>query len=120
MNSGTLGAWGEEKAAEFLRQKGYRILARNYRVRTGELDLVAETEEFLVFVEVKLRKNARFAAAREFVTNKKQQKLRSAAEAWLAAFPTERQPRFDVVEIYAPNGTASERIQIYHLENAFE
>ena len=58
MNNGTLGAWGEEKAAEFLQKKGYRILARNYRVRTGELDLVAETESFLVFVEVKLRKNA--------------------------------------------------------------
>lgn len=119
MNSEQFGQWGEKKAAAFLQQNGYRILARNYRVRTGELDLVAENEAFLVFAEVKTRKSARFAAAREAVTYAKQQRLRTAAEAWLAAFPTAKQPRFDVIEVYAPYGVASTRIQINHIENAF-
>ena len=118
MNS-KLGPWGEEKAAEFLQRNGYRILARNYRVQTGELDLVAENESFLAFVEVKTRKNDRFAAARASVTPAKQRKLISAAEAWLLEFPTERQPRFDVIEIYAPQGMTSHLIQINHIENAF-
>ena len=119
MNAETFGKWGEMKAAEFLQRKGYRSLARHYRVRTGELDLVAENEDFLVFVEVKSRKNDRFSAARESVTRSKQQKLISAAEAWLLEFPTERQPRFDVIEIYASHGAASVSIQINHIENVF-
>ena len=117
--SSQLGQWGEEKATAFLQQNGYRILARNYRVRTGELDLVAENDSFLAFVEVKTRKNDRFDAACASVTLAKQRKLITAAEAWLLEFPTERQPRFDVVEIYAPQGITSEWIQINHIENAF-
>lgn len=117
--SSQLGPWGEEKAAAFLQQNGYRILARNYRVRTGELDLVAENDSFVAFVEVKTRKNDRFDAARASVTRTKQRKLIAAAEAWLLEFPTERQPRFDVIEIYAPQGTKTEWIQINHIENAF-
>ena len=54
-NSNTLGAWGEEKAARFLTERGYTVLERNFHSRYGEIDLIAENGEFLVFVEVKLR-----------------------------------------------------------------
>ena len=62
-----LGPWGEALAAAFLRKRGYHIVATNYRSRYGEIDIIAENAEYLVFAEVKLRKTAHFGAAREFV-----------------------------------------------------
>ena len=61
MASDLLGRWGEGVAAEYLRRKRYTITAANYRCRFGEIDLIAENRKYLIFVEVKLRKNARFA-----------------------------------------------------------
>ena len=90
----------------------------NYSCRFGEIDVIAEDKKFLVFVEVKLRKNASFAQAREFVTAAKQQRVMTAAQLWLSQNPTEKQPRFDVIEVYTPNGEAGE-IRINHIENAF-
>ena len=112
----TRGEWGEAQAADFLIQEGFRILERNFRTRFGELDLVTEKDGFLVFVEVKTRKNSRFAAAREAVTLKKQERLRTTAELWLQQHETALQPRFDVVEVYGEPGGET---QILHLENAF-
>ena len=60
-----LGRYGEALAAEFLRKKGCRILAMNYRTRLGELDVIAADRRYVIFAEVKLRKNAAFAEARE-------------------------------------------------------
>lgn len=99
-----LGRYGEALAAEYLRKKGCRILAMNYRTRLGELDVIAADRRYLIFAEVKLRKNAAFAEAREFVTFAKRQKLAAAAEEWLQKNPQKLQPRFDVIEIYAPDG----------------
>lgn len=112
----TSGPWGEEQAATFLRNKGWQITARNYRTRYGELDIIAENEKYLVFVEVKTRKNDHFAQAREYVTPQKQKRLRITAEYWLQAHPTECQIRFDVIEVY---GTPGRRAEIIHIENAF-
>ena len=114
-----LGDWGEEKAAQFLRRKGYQILDRNFSCRQGEIDIVAGKGGVVAFVEVKLRKNADFVEAREFVTARKQARILAAAQLWLHVHACEKQPRFDVVEIYAPMGADSLRVQIEHLENAF-
>ena len=114
-----LGPWGEALAADYLRKKRFRIAAMNYRTRLGELDLVAEDRQFLVFCEVKLRKTADFAAAREFVDARKQERLRAAALLYLSEHETALQPRFDVIEIYAPDGTQTKRPHITHLEDAF-
>ena len=113
-----LGRWGEEQAADYLQQKRYRIVARNFSCRFGEIDVIAENRTYLAFVEVKLRKNAAFAQAREYVTGSKRQKLIATAQLWLIRHPTDKQPRFDVIEIYAPHGAAGD-IQINHIENAF-
>ena len=113
------GAWGEVTAAEFLRKKHYEIVASGYRTRFGEIDLIARNREYLVFVEVKLRKNARFAAAREFVNRSKQDRIRMTASIYLNSHPTALQPRFDVIEIYAPEGIATQNPQIRHMEDAF-
>ena len=115
-----LGRWGEAEAANFLRRKGYTIVAANYTTRFGEIDLIAENRQYLIFVEVKLRKNAAFAQAREFVDYRKQQRLRTTASMYLSRYPTSLQPRFDVIEIYAPQGTETKKLIINHLEDAFE
>lgn len=112
------GRWGEERAARYLRLRAYRILERNYRCRLGEIDLIARRGAYVVFVEVKLRKSDRFGEAREFVNRSKQERILAAAQLWLQEHETDLQPRFDVIEIYAPDG-AEGRVKINHIENAF-
>lgn len=114
------GAWGEALAAEYLRKKHFRIIAQGYRSRFGEIDLIAENRKFLVFVEVKLRKSADFAAAREYVDRAKQDKIRVTASMYLSQNPTNLQPRFDIIEIYAPEGHLTVRPSIEHMEDAFQ
>lgn len=114
-----LGQWGEALVAEDLRRKGWTVTATNFRCRMGELDIVTENEQFLVFVEVKLRKNGRFGAACEAVTPAKRRKLRAAAEFYLLRHPTRLQPRFDVAEVYAPQGVRTVTPSISYIENAF-
>lgn len=121
MKKTELGARGEALAADYLEKNGYRILDRNYRCRMGEIDLVARKENTLAFVEVKLRKNTSYGEAREFVTASKQHKLIMAARHYLMTHPwaEEMTLRFDVVEIYAPQGT-EKKTEIRHLIDAFE
>ena len=118
--SNIAGAWGEALAAEYLRKKRYQIEAVNYRSRFGEIDLIVRNKKYLVFVEVKLRKSEKFAAAREYVDRHKQDRLRITASMYLTQNPTELQPRFDVVEIYAPEGADTPKPIIEHLEDAFQ
>jgi putative endonuclease len=115
-----VGAWGERIAAEYLSRKRYKLVAANYRCRFGELDLILRNRTHLVFVEVKLRKNASFAAAREYVDLRKQEKLRMTAALYLSQYPTKLQPRFDVIEIYAPEGIETAHPEIIHLQDAFQ
>jgi putative endonuclease len=114
----TRGAQGERLAAEYLTAQGYEIVARNFRTRFGELDLIAQKDGFLALVEVKLRKNARHGAACEAVDLVKQNRLILAAEEWLSVHPTALQPRFDVIEVYLPDG--ADTPLLHHLENAFD
>ena len=113
------GRWGEDRAAEYLRRKGFRVTDFNWKCRFGEIDLIVEDGVYLCFVEVKLRKTAAYGSAAAFVDWRKQQRLRTAAELYLAGRPTGLQPRFDVIEIYAPQGADTENPGIFHLENAF-
>ena len=114
------GAWGEALAAEYLRKKKYNILATGYRSRYGEIDLIVCDKSFLVFVEVKLRKTDTFAQAKEFVDFRKQNRIKTTATIYLAQNPSQLQPRFDVIEIYAPNGIETKKPIINHLEDAFQ
>ena len=115
-----LGAWGEALAAEYLRKKRYKILAAGYRCRFGEIDLIAANRTYLVFVEVKLRKAPDFAAAREDVDRRKQDRLRATASMYLAQNPSNLRCRFDIIEIYAPEGMDTARPVINHMEDAFQ
>ena len=115
-----MGGWGEALAAEYLRKKRYEVVARGYRSRFGEIDLIVRNKQYLAFVEVKLRKSARFASAMEYVDRRKQDKLRITASIYLSQNPTQLQPRFDVIEIYAPRGMETPEPEIIHLEDAFQ
>ena len=115
-----VGAWGEALAAQYLQKKRYKVVATNYRSRFGEIDIIASHGNYLVFAEVKLRKSDRFAKAMEFVDSRKQSRLITTASIYLSEHPTDLQARFDVIEIYAPNGMETTKPQINHLEDAFQ
>lgn len=116
-----LGRWGEKQAAGYLHQKGYRLLAAGYRCRMGEIDLIAQKGRELAFVEVKLRRNANFAEPREQVTAAKQRRILLAARNFLAQHPEygEHYCRFDVAEVYAPDGLQTTKPEIRYYEHAF-
>lgn len=112
------GDRGEQIAGQYMQSLGFRVVRYNYRCRYGEIDLVLESGEYLVFLEVKLRKSDSFASAAEFVNASKRRKLRMAAECYLQENRTGLYPRFDVLEIYAPGGMNAP-MRFNHIENAF-
>ena len=115
-----VGAWGESLAAEHLKRKHYKLVACGYKCRFGEIDLIVTDRKYIVFVEVKLRKSDKFAKAYEFVNYSKQNRIRTTASVFLSENPTNLQPRFDVIEIYAPDGVDTKDPIIHHMECAFE
>lgn len=110
------GQAGEDLAAHYLEGRGYLILARNHRAPRGEIDIVAQQGDTLVFVEVKMRSSNLAGFGREYVDSRKQQRIVSAALHYLAHFPWEGPCRFDVVEI---QGSFSQA-HISHIQHAFE
>ena len=113
MTRQALGRAAEQLAAEYLQAQGMEILARNYRIRTAEIDLIAWDGAYVVFVEVKARSNAAYGLPREAVDLRKQRRIALAAASYL--YETGRMDvpaRFDVVEVLAGHVT--------HWPNAFE
>ncbi|MEZ4342686.1 MAG: YraN family protein [Nitrospirales bacterium] len=120
MNSSSkdFGRSAEALAENWLRQKGYRILARNLKIGHGELDLVAQDRDTLIFVEVKGRRTDHFGGAPYAVTPHKQRQLIKLALAYLAQHKLSAIPcRFDVILV---SGSENRSPQITHMENAFE
>ncbi|MBF6226807.1 YraN family protein [Nocardia abscessus] len=112
-----LGAHGEELAADFLRAAGMEIVARNWRCRYGELDLIARDGDVTAFVEVKTRSGLGYGTPAESVTFAKRQRIRRLALLWLAEQDGPwRRIRFDVVSVLAVRGRAP---VIDHLEAVF-
>ena len=93
------GRAGEDRAAAWYAARGYTVLARNWRCREGELDLVVARDRTLVFVEVKTRRTDRFGIPAEAVTPLKQRRLRALARRYLEASGAHGRLRFDVVSI---------------------
>lgn len=113
------GAAGEVLAARFLRKNGYRLLASNYRCRFGEIDIIASDDEYIAFVEVKTRAPDALYAPREAVTAVKQERIRKTALLYLQQYPTQLQPRFDVIEVTMAPGSLLQAQKLEHLINAF-
>jgi putative endonuclease len=113
-----LGRYGEDLAAQHVGAAGWEVLARNWRCREGELDIVArEPDGTVVFLEVKTRRTAAFGDPAEAVSPAKARRLRVLASRWLAEHPTGSAPlRFDVVSVVRERGAAP---VVRHLRSAF-
>lgn len=100
-NKRQIGSHFEEKAAACLQKRGWKILERNYRCRQGEIDLICWDGRYLVFVEVKYRKNSAFGMPAEAVDARKQHRIRESAQFYLNSrrYPEDTPCRFDVVAI---------------------
>ncbi len=113
------GTWGEALVAGYLRRRGCRLEAHSYRCRFGEIDLIAWDGDTLCFVEVKTRTNTRMGLPREYVTARKQARLRKTALFYLSSHDLDCPTRFDVAEVYAAVPGDPEAC-IEYLENAFQ
>lgn len=112
------GKWGEDKAKEFLTNNGYTILKENYRCSLGEIDIIAEKCNAIVFIEVKSRSSTRFGTPGEAVDYRKQQKYYKMALYFIQRHNYfDKDYRFDIIEVYAPS---SEEYRINHIVNAFQ
>jgi len=112
-----LGRWGEDLAVRHLEAEGMEVLARNWRCREGELDVVARDGRQLVFVEVKTRSGLRFGQPAEAVTARKALRIRGLAQRWLteARPPYAPELRFDVISVLRTAGLP----EVLHLRGAF-
>ena len=114
-----LGAKGEKLAARFLRRKGYKIVQRNYRCKLGEVDIVAEQDKTLVFVEVRTKQTEKFGPPQSSVTSTKRRHISRVALFYIKEKGlVEQSCRFDVIAITFPSGSRKPNIE--HIENAFE
>ncbi len=102
---------GEKIAGEFLKKAGYKIVARNYKAKMGEIDIIALDKNILVFAEVKQRKSADFGSPREFVGSEKQRKIKNTAQLYIMKNKYKGDVRFDVVEVLGRD--------VHHIKNAF-
>lgn len=116
MNKRELGKYGEDKAVEYLEKKGYEILARNFRSAQGEIDIIARDQQYIVFIEVKLRKSLAYGYPQAAVDYRKQAKIRQIAEYFLLKNDLKAEfIRFDVISIVIESGKG----KLQHFINAF-
>jgi putative endonuclease len=109
------GNEGEQYAAEFLTEKGFEIVERNYRYRHSEIDLIIKKDNWLIFVEVKTRSSYSFGYPEEFVNYKKVQKILEGAAHYIETIDWQGNVRYDVVSILWREGM----MEMLHLEDAF-
>ena len=114
------GRQGENAACDWLTKNGYTIIKRNYTSPHGEIDIIAEDAQYIAFVEVKTRSEDAIYAPREAVTLAKQRKIIGTAMQYLQRHPTEKQPRFDVIEIVTAKGEPMRALELDHLMGAYE
>lgn len=120
MNIGATGKSGEDKTAAFLRKNGWTIIKRNYQCRFGEIDIIAENKEYIIFVEVKTRAHNSLISPAEAVNLSKQRKIMLTAEDFLSKFSCNLQPRFDVAEVTTHKKTdGTLGYSLNYIKNAF-
>lgn len=112
-NTREIGSLYEERAAEYLKEKGYEILHKNYRIRQSEIDIIARAEAAIVFVEVKYRENSNAGNPFESVDIRKQKRISRAAKAYIYqnGLSEDNSYRFDVIGILGD--------EIVHIEDVF-
>ena len=116
LNRRTQGKAGEDLAARYLEKNGFKIIERNYRFERGEIDLVAEEGQELVFIEVKLRRSIAYGLPEDAVTEEKQEQVHTVADGYLFEHNIDDRPiRFDVIAIEERKGNT----EIRHIRDAF-
>ena len=116
MEKHLLGRFGEVIASRYLRCHGYDIASAHYNCRLGEIDVIAEDKKFICFVEVKTRSENMKYAPSDAVDVIKRTKIIASSQLFLKDYKMERQPRYDIIEVYFEN---DEPIKINHIKNAF-
>lgn len=117
MTKSETGKLGEEAVCGYLEQRGYSISARNYRIRGGEIDIIAENGDYMAFVEVKSRKPDSLVTGFEAVNKRKRGLIiKTAGDYWMK-HPSVLQPRFDVAQVIIDGG---EILDIEYIENAYD
>lgn len=113
-----VGDFGERCAVKYLQNKGYTVVERNYRTKHGEVDIIAEDEKYIAFVEVKTRKINSLVRPILAVNREKQRKLITTAFFYLREHKITKQPRFDIVEVLYDEQN-KKHVLIRHIPNAF-
>ena len=109
------GLMGEMRAAQYLRRKGYDIYAANFKSKSGEIDIIAEKDHILCFVEVKTRRDGGYFPPADAVDRKKEENVRSTAAYYLSVSKLKMDVRFDIIEVIL----CEKQYKIRHIENAF-
>lgn len=118
MNNRELGYYGETIAKQYLIGKGYKILMQNFKSKSGEIDIIAQIEDYIVFIEVKTRRTLTYGLPGEAVDRRKQMRYGKIASTYIRNNRLfDNNYRFDVIEIYI---TSNDSYTINHIENAFE
>jgi putative endonuclease len=118
MKRKTTGLIGEKLAADFLGKQGYKIITGNYRCKEGEVDIIAEDGDFLVFVEVRTKTSRAFGSPEESVTERKKEHLRNAAARYLESQNITQPWRIDFVAVELDRNGSTRRIEL--IKNAVE
>ena len=111
-----MGAYGEHLAAKFLREDNYNIKAANFKTYNGEIDLVAEKDGVICFVEVKTRQIGGMTSPADAVNVHKQENIKSAASVYLNKWAYNAKHRFDIIEVFLDDKKVE---KITHLKNVF-
>ena len=114
-DSKELGRQGEDIASSFLEKKGYKIVVRNCKMGTNEIDIIAENEKFIVFVEVKTRSENYLEHPCTAVATSKQKSIIKTADKYIRQYNIDKESRFDIITIIKNKG----EFEIAHIENAF-
>lgn len=117
MTKSEIGKLGEESVCAYLMERGYTIAARNYRIKGGEIDIIAENGDYLAFVEVKARKPDSMVSGFEAVTKRKRSLIIKTASDYCCKHPNMLQPRFDVAQVIVSEGKV---LSIDYIFNAYD
>jgi len=118
MNKQEKGRLGEDAVCKALEQKNHVILARNYRKRCGEIDIISGCDGYVVFTEVKARKSGSMVSGLEAVNQSKREKIVKTADLWMSESGSKLQPRFDIAEVTFA-GERPRVVAVNLFENAF-
>ena len=110
-----LGKEGEDAACLFLQKEGYTLLERNWRFGRHEIDIIADNDEFIVFVEVKTRSSSQWGNPEDFVSKTQIKRIVDAADFYLREKDISKDARFDIISIIPKNG----KFEIEHIDDAF-